>query len=207
MAPPKKLVTTEDTADEATSTLLSSSGDDSIAATGESTTEASAGPDSISGGAGEGPFNGADPAKFDHDGDGKPGGSLQRTETAPAPMFTMDEVRSMIVEAVGAALAAQAPQSEYAVDEPDEDDANDQADISALEPGAVVTRGAPPPRPKAGPGSDMVLVRITKTGHGQVHTGATGTGVKKTYDWRDEVALPREIGQALEERSYGEILE
>lgn len=32
------------------------------------------------------PFNGADPAKFDHDGDGSPGGSLPKTGVSPTEL-------------------------------------------------------------------------------------------------------------------------
>lgn len=104
-------------------------------------------------------FNGADPAKFDHDGDGRPGGSLPRVMTT-------------------------APQA------------------SGAQIGEVVKAGAPPSA-VAGD-ADVCRVRITKAGHGKVHTGKARP---KTYDWNAEVILPRDVGEALEAKAYAEVLD
>lgn len=66
--------------------------------------------------------------------------------------------------------------------------------------GQVVKRGEKPPEraPLAG---GVELVRITKTGHGQVHDGEGGT-----YDWGAEVLLNADNALALEKISYGEII-
>jgi hypothetical protein len=72
------------------------------------------------------------------------------------------------------------------------------------EAGAVLVKGAPPPAPKPVSAGDMCRVRITKAGHGQVHTGRTEP---KTYTWGDEVLLPRSVGRALEGKNFGEILD
>lgn len=67
--------------------------------------------------------------------------------------------------------------------------------------GAVTRKGAPPPEVAPRRADDMCTVRITKTGHGQVHDGNDGR-----YDWNDEVVLPVSVGRALEGRSFGEIV-
>ena len=105
-----------------------------------------------------------------------------------APTPTLEQINAMIAEGVKAALAErEAEAARAAAAEP--------------APGAVIYRSAPPPPAVEGP---LVKVRITKTGHGQVHTGQDDP---KTYNWQDEVALPRTVAEALEARSFGEILE
>lgn len=76
-----------------------------------------------------------------------------------------------------------------------------KTDATEAAPGAVLKKGAPPPeaKPRA-KADDLVTVRITKAGHGQVHDGEDGR-----YDWNDEVILPRSVGVALEGRNFGEI--
>jgi hypothetical protein len=75
-------------------------------------------------------------------------------------------------------------------------------------PGQVLKRGAPPPPASPGkPGESLVRVRITKAGDGKVHTGAgPNEADPEFYAWNDEVALPRSIGEALEDRHYAEII-
>jgi hypothetical protein len=73
----------------------------------------------------------------------------------------------------------------------------------ALAAGAVRKKGAPPRSRKAAPtGDSLVAVKITKAGHGQVHTGQDG----ETYDWNDEVLLEADNALALEDRHFVEIL-
>lgn len=176
MAPPKKLVTSEpfEEADAGAETA--------VGVAGEDTNGAAEGDDL---------FNGADPKAFDHDGNGVPGGSRAKAGAnawgvASAP--TLDQINAMIAEGVKQALAErEAEAARAAAAEP--------------APGAVIYRSAPPPPAAEGP---LVKVRITKTGHGQVHTGKDDP---KTYNWQDEVALPRTVAEALEARSFGEILE
>jgi hypothetical protein len=69
-----------------------------------------------------------------------------------------------------------------------------------IAPGEVLKKGAPPPKPGPGQkGEALVTVRITKAGHGEVHDGKGGR-----YDWNDEVALPRSVAEALEDRHFAE---
>lgn len=70
------------------------------------------------------------------------------------------------------------------------------------EVGAVLRRGSSPPA--TAPTGPMCTVRITKAGHGQVYTGKARP---RTYSWNDEIALPREIGEQLEARHFGEVLD
>lgn len=77
----------------------------------------------------------------------------------------------------------------------------DTADVTVIEPGAVLQKGAPPPDATPGRKPPAVAqVRITKKGHGRVHDGQGGY-----YDWNDVVALPQPIAQGLEDRGFGEI--
>lgn len=87
-------------------------------------------------------------------------------------------------------------------------DAKPEAPAVAPAPkaGDVVKKGVPPPEFAAARKDGMCTVRITKTGHGQVHTGNDDPNGKKTYDWQDEVLLPVAVGKALETRSFGEIV-
>lgn len=90
--------------------------------------------------------------------------------------------------------------AETAIKAPKAEDAKDTAP-AAIEPGTVLKKGAPPPAPKAGTAQEeMITVRITKAGHGEVHDGKDGR-----YDWNDEVVLPRSVGESLEGRHYAEI--
>lgn len=63
------------------------------------------------------------------------------------------------------------------------------------EPEAVAVPGA----------EDQVQVRITKAGDGKVHTGEANATGPLFYKTGDIVGLVRSIGEALEERHYGEI--
>lgn len=77
----------------------------------------------------------------------------------------------------------------------------DAAVVTDVAPGAVLKKGAAPPSPSDGaPGEELVTVRITKAGHGEVHNGEGGL-----YDWNDVVALPRSVAMSLEKRHYGEM--
>lgn len=67
--------------------------------------------------------------------------------------------------------------------------------------GTVKKKGAPPRAKTAPTGDSLVAVKITKAGHGQVHTGQEG----ETYDWNDEVLLEADNALALEERHFVEI--
>jgi hypothetical protein len=73
--------------------------------------------------------------------------------------------------------------------------------------GVVLQKGAAPAPPKPGtPAEELVTVRITKAGHGQVHNGTDGVdNTSPTYDWNDLVALPRSVAEALEGRHYAEV--
>lgn len=100
-------------------------------------------------------FNGADPAAFDHDGNGAPGGSKPARRAKEAPKI-----------------------------------------------GERVKKGAPPPAPRQNLAANtVVMVRVTKTGHGRVHDGEGGV-----YDWNDEVPLPYGVAQAQEKNSNVEII-
>lgn len=76
-------------------------------------------------------------------------------------------------------------------------------EAAPVEFGDVVKRGAAPASRPNGSGASCT-VRITKTGQGQVHTGQ---GSPQTYDWNDEIVLPREVGEALEAKHFAEVLD
>lgn len=78
-----------------------------------------------------------------------------------------------------------------------------------LAAGVVLKRGGPPPEPAlTSPKEGLVMVRITKKGHGNVHNGTDGKDdTSPTYDWNDEVALPRSVALRLEDRGFAEISE
>lgn len=71
----------------------------------------------------------------------------------------------------------------------------------SLKAGEVLKQGRAPEAPAAKKAGDLVIVRITKTGHDQVHDGEGGR-----YQWQAEIPLPLEVAQALEGRSYAEII-
>lgn len=70
------------------------------------------------------------------------------------------------------------------------------------EAGTVLRKGAPPPaetvKRKA---SELVRVRIAKSGHGLVHDGKGGA-----YNWQDEVMLPYSVALAQEANKNVEII-
>jgi len=68
--------------------------------------------------------------------------------------------------------------------------------------GAIKKKGAPPPAAAPADDNALIPVRITKAGHGLVHTGVDG----ETYDWNDEVVLEAATAAALEDRHFVEIL-
>lgn len=70
---------------------------------------------------------------------------------------------------------------------------------SEAKPGQVLKRGGPPPD-GAKLGAEVRL-RVTKKGHGQIHNGEGGT-----YDWNDEIKLPRAIAEGQEDNGFGEII-
>lgn len=68
--------------------------------------------------------------------------------------------------------------------------------------GGVRKKGAPPaPKPAGEKASDLVAVRITKKGQGEVHDGEGGT-----YDFEDEVYLEAGSARDLEERGLAEVV-
>lgn len=81
---------------------------------------------------------------------------------------------------------------------PDDKTSEPAVEVTA---GTVLKKGAPPPKPTDGaPGEELVKVRITKAGHGEVHDGEEGR-----YNWNDEVMLPRSVADSLEGRHYAEV--
>lgn len=73
--------------------------------------------------------------------------------------------------------------------------------------GQVLKRGGPPPEPVPTSAQEgLATVRITKKGHGKVHTGIDRKeDGPEFYDWNDEVALPRTVALLIEDRGYAEI--
>lgn len=65
--------------------------------------------------------------------------------------------------------------------------------------GKVLAEGKDPPKPSHS--GDTVTVRITKKGHEQVHDGEEGL-----LKWQAEIAVSLDVGMALEERGFGEII-
>ena len=122
---------------------------------------------------------------------------------APAAVFSTDKYPQLSptpAEAVAtvAELAVVPPAPEPAA-EPEA-----LPPVTEPEAGAVLRKGAPPPAAVPHNPTDKCRVRITKAGHGKVHTGRENP---KTYDWNDEVSLPRSVGRALEGKQFGEILD
>jgi hypothetical protein len=107
-------------------------------------------------------------------------------------------------ELAAAALAEGAPPPEITApnenpEPPPAETPPAEVDLKRVRPGQRVRKGAPP---VAGDSTSAnVLVRVTKAGHGEVHDGEGGT-----YDWGDEVLLPRSVGTDLEGRQFGEIV-
>lgn len=148
-------------------------------------------------------FNGADPAKFDHDNSGQPGGSLPHTAAVPPPPTAPAAEPSPPITPDVAVLAATPP-------EPIDIDIEAEIERRVAErlAAADATAEEDAIATLAGPvaddtGEERVRVRITKAGDGQVHTGLQDP---KTYAWAEEVMLPRGVGLALEGRHFGEIL-
>lgn len=77
--------------------------------------------------------------------------------------------------------------------------ADTKAPVEPAKVGEVLKKGAAPSDPSKR-GAE-VLVRVTKKGHSQIHDGEGGT-----YDWNDEVILPRKVAEAQEDNGFGEII-
>lgn len=68
--------------------------------------------------------------------------------------------------------------------------------------GEVVRKGAAPAAPTHNrKPNEIVQVRVTKAGHGQIHNGQGGT-----YDWNDETGLPYSVALAQENNKNVEII-
>jgi hypothetical protein len=65
--------------------------------------------------------------------------------------------------------------------------------------GQKLAEGKDPPKPPVA--GETVTVRITKKGHEQVHDGEEGL-----LKWQAEIAVSLDVGLALEERGFGEIV-
>jgi hypothetical protein len=86
---------------------------------------------------------------------------------------------------------------------------SEQIDAKPVEPvtpaplapvaGQKLAEGKDPP--KAAKAGDTVTVRITKQGHEKVHDGEEGM-----LKWQAEIAVSLDVGLALEDRGYGEII-
>lgn len=129
----------------------------------------------------------AQEAALDGDNDGKPGGSKPRKKPDAADPV----LEAAVAELTGAAGGGAGGEVTFVAAGGD------------AAPGQVVRKGSPVDAASE-PTSSLVVVRITKAGDGKVHTGADAPE-KQTYDWNDEVVLPREVSLALEERGLAEI--
>jgi hypothetical protein len=148
------------------------------------------------------PFNGADPAAFDHDGNGEAGGSL------PVDAVARAKAQRAAREAAELAAAQRDAKSRASMPRPDADGptglqraaAKTEYDAAAREEAArAMIRGA------AGP--EMVRVRVTKQGDSKVSTGQHAPGIGEVhYAWKEEFDIPRSIAEALETRYFVEIL-
>lgn len=149
------------------------------------------------------PFNGADPAKFDHDGDGAPGGSLSEAE--------MLERAKAQRESQEAALQAEAQrQAAERVAKAGVDAPEVSARAVAAE-AAIIAAGQKARAARAavdGAAEDpLVEVRITKLGDGKVSMGQHVPPFGEAhYAWKEQPSFPRSIAKALEDRGFVEIL-
>ncbi|OFX05438.1 MAG: hypothetical protein A3E78_09495 [Alphaproteobacteria bacterium RIFCSPHIGHO2_12_FULL_63_12] len=118
-------------------------------------------------------------------------------------IVTSDELTAEDVAAAETAADDQAPEEET---EPAEPVTKPKAEIKVAKKapaiGDRVKKGAPPPaEPVVRAPNSVVMVRVTKTGHGKVHDGRGAV-----YDWNDEVPLPYGVALAQEKNSNVEII-
>lgn len=113
------------------------------------------------------------------------------------PALTAAELAAAAL-AEGAAPPDIAEPGANAEPAPPTDQAPAEVDLKRATPGQRVRKGSPVADDET---SANVLVRVTKAGHGEVHDGQGGT-----YDWGDEIVLPRSVGADLEGRQFGEIV-
>lgn len=163
----------------------------------------------------EEPFNGADPAKFDHDGDGAPGGSPPGGNVPKGLMTTASAQDAAIErakaqkEAAEAAERAEAQRHAVQLGEmkvphagptnkmraADEREAAEAAPIHAARRAALGADADP-----------IVQCRITKKGDGRVSTGQHAAGIGEVYYlWKETPSFPLSIAKALEARDFVEI--
>lgn len=146
-------------------------------------------------------FNGADPAKFDHDGDGDAGGSLS------AEVIARAQAQRETAEAAQRAEAQR--QAKSAASSPTADAGPTSVQRGAAKAGEEEAERIRLARELArgGPVVDTVRVRVTKQGDGRVSTGQHVPSVGEVhYAWKEEFDIARPIAQALEDRYLVEIL-
>lgn len=150
------------------------------------------------------PFNGADPAKFDHDGDGSPGGSLPQDDDALARAAMQRQSR----ESAERAQMQREAERQAAQKVNPEDGSNRLKTVEALERETGERLRAARELVAAPEGPEpMVTVRITKMGDSKVSTGQHAPGVGEAYYlWKEEPRFPASVAQALEDRGFAEIL-
>lgn len=145
------------------------------------------------------PFNGADPAAFDHDGDGSPGGSLSMEERAERQKLDAEAAERAAAQRQAAQLGEMkvpgGPAVSKKVRTAEEQEAADRERI--LSARRVV---------KGEEAEPMVECRITRKGDGRVSTGQHASGVGEAYFLKGErPRFPLSIAKALEARDFVEI--
>lgn len=182
-----------------------------------------------------GAFNGADPAKFDHDGDGAAGGSRPKGALPPTPAQAGLAAEREEAREAKAAVAADMEQSlseEVIAQARAQREARDAAELAAAQAAArdeAAGRGVSPAptrgelagikaeqeararqdaarRVVAGEAPDTVSVRVLKAGADRISMGVHATGIGDAHYKRGDVfSVATSIAQALEERGFVEI--
>lgn len=154
------------------------------------------------------PFNGADTAKFDHDGKGGPGGSLPKAATA-------EERAAAQAQAAADAERAQAQREAVERGEQKREPVSGpsvraKTQIALAEAADLRNRAARQAvdAVERGDAEPMVVCRITKQGDGKVSMGKHFAGIGEAhYEWKEAPTFPLSVARALEERGFVEIEE
>jgi hypothetical protein len=158
------------------------------------------------------PFNGADPAKFDHDNNGEAGGSPPGGNVPKGLLTTVSDAADRAAAQKETAEAAERAAAQREAVQLGEmkvpsagptNKARSAADHEAAERAPILKAR----RAVDGEESDPVVqCRITKKGDGKVSTGQHAGGIGEAYYlWKETPSFPRSIAKALEERDFVEI--
>lgn len=157
-------------------------------------------------------FNGANPAKFDHDGDGAPGGSPPGGNVPKGLMTTAASAADRAMAQKEAAEAAERAAAQRQAVQLGEMKVPNAGPTNKTRSAADHEEAARAPiiaarRAVAGEEADpLVQCRITKKGDGRVSTGQHAAGIGEAYYlWKETPSFPLSIAKALEARDFVEI--